>query len=455
MQKAGAVPVHHPSEFGSKLAFLLDPNGEVFPKLGSRAASKSHPSAAGSVRSDGLQSSLFTAKKSQSRSFFSLGRLQQQQQQQQIRKLHLDSKSSIRLWEEEGLDRTVWHRLEKPSNYLALTIDRATRDVCVLTCSDWDPDMPHDRFNRIKLPVGQFPVLDLGNRINSDLVNKVLAASDWKDMTDGLPQIKRMLEQMAHLFTKYEAKSVSLQFLPPSPSPRADTTDKNDLPQPSDLRLEVFNLSIDLDEAAYRGGPSRARFPPQQYATYESLRSATTSTIPDQANREEAERHGLVYYRMSPSERDRTVGIVVNGAGLAMNTMDELRRNGIPAANFLDTGGLATSETVAKAMEIVLRDERVRVLFVNVFGGLTRGGMIAKGILGAMDDNCVRVDGDNDNNDGIPVPIVVRIQGTGDEEGRSFLREEGVKHFSHGKLFVYGDFDRALTKVDTVVNADV
>lgn len=78
---------------------------------------------------------------------------------------------------------------------------------------------------------------------------------------------------------------------------------------------------------------------------------------------------------------DGAVGTAVNGAGLAMNTVDALQGN---AANFLDTGDKATSDTVKASFELVLRDPRVRVVFVNIFGGLTLGDMIARGIILAV-----------------------------------------------------------------------
>src|SRR4051812_29584441 len=108
-----------------------------------------------------------------------------------------------------------------------------------------------------------------------------------------------------------------------------------------------------------------------------------------------------------------------------MNTVDALARLGGRAANFLDTGGKATSETVKKSFEVILRDPRVRVVFVNIFGGLTLGDMIARGIILAFKELSLRV------------PVVVRIRGTNEREGQQLIAESGLP------LFAFDSFDEA------------
>lgn len=120
----------------------------------------------------------------------------------------------------------------------------------------------------------------------------------------------------------------------------------------------------------------------------------------------EAEKHGMLYHKLHGSG---SIGTLVNGAGLAMNTIDALEEAGGSAANFLDTGGKATAETIKRAFGVILADERVKVIFVNVFGGLTRGDMIAEGILLAFKEV------------GVSVPVVVRIRGTNEKEGQKIV----------------------------------
>lgn len=138
----------------------------------------------------------------------------------------------------------------------------------------------------------------------------------------------------------------------------------------------------------------------------------------------EVEKAGIVYIPLpnslasrsdtSITSLDRNIATLVNGAGLAMNTIDALSSLGGFSTNFLDTGGKATSDTVKRSLRIILRDSRVKVVFVNVFGGLTRGDMIARGVVEAVEE----LEGEEG---GMRVPVVVRIRGTGEEEGRKIV----------------------------------
>ena len=106
---------------------------------------------------------------------------------------------------------------------------------------------------------------------------------------------------------------------------------------------------------------------------------------------------------------DGTVGIIANGAGLAMSTCDVVNQVGGQPANFLDIGGGANAEVMAGALEVINADEKVRSIFINIFGGITRGDEVANGIVAALG----RVD--------IKAPIVIRLDGTNAEEGRAIL----------------------------------
>ena len=108
------------------------------------------------------------------------------------------------------------------------------------------------------------------------------------------------------------------------------------------------------------------------------------------------------------------VGCMVNGAGLAMGTMDIVNLHGGSPANFLDVGGGATKERVAEAFKIILSDDNVKAVLVNIFGGIVRCGMIAEGIIGAVKEV------------GVEVPVVVRLEGTNAELGREVLGNSGL-----------------------------
>jgi succinyl-CoA synthetase beta subunit len=111
---------------------------------------------------------------------------------------------------------------------------------------------------------------------------------------------------------------------------------------------------------------------------------------------------------------DGSVGIIANGAGLAMSTLDVVNQVGGRAANFLDIGGGANADVMAAALEVINHDENVKAIFINIFGGITRGEEVANGIVEAVR----RVD--------LRAPIVIRLDGTNAEEGRQILLDAGI-----------------------------
>jgi succinyl-CoA synthetase beta subunit len=132
---------------------------------------------------------------------------------------------------------------------------------------------------------------------------------------------------------------------------------------------------------------------------------------PEEANplEYEAKEEGLTYVKL-----DGDVGIIGNGAGLVMTTLDMVARSGGKPANFLDIGGGAKAEVMRKALLFVARDPQVRGILVNIFGGITRGEEVARGIIMAQKE--------------LPagMPIVARLAGTGEEEGRALLADAGL-----------------------------
>lgn len=137
----------------------------------------------------------------------------------------------------------------------------------------------------------------------------------------------------------------------------------------------------------------------------------------DKAQRDSVEQKarklGFSYVSM-----DGNIGCCVNGAGLAMATMDIIKQKGGEPANFLDVGGGADAETVMKAFEIILTDSRVAVIFVNIFGGILRCDVVAEGIAKAVSQS------------GLTVPLVVRLAGTNAAEGKQILDKSGLEIFT-------------------------
>ena len=111
---------------------------------------------------------------------------------------------------------------------------------------------------------------------------------------------------------------------------------------------------------------------------------------------------------------DGSIGCMVNGAGLAMGTMDIVALHGGFPANFLDVGGGATKERVAEAFKIILSDANVKAVLINIFGGIVRCDLIAEGVIGAVEEI------------GVSVPVVVRLEGNNAELGRKVLAESGL-----------------------------
>jgi len=124
----------------------------------------------------------------------------------------------------------------------------------------------------------------------------------------------------------------------------------------------------------------------------------------------EAAEHGLNYVAL-----DGDIGCIINGAGLAMATMDMIKHAGGEPANFLDIGGGAGPDRVAAAFRLVLSDRNVKAILVNVFAGINRCDWVAQGVVQAVRDV------------GVPVPLVVRLAGTNVEDGRRILKESGLE----------------------------
>lgn len=142
--------------------------------------------------------------------------------------------------------------------------------------------------------------------------------------------------------------------------------------------------------------------------------AALRDTAEEDPTEVEAGAHNLNYVKL-----DGNVGCMVNGAGLAMATMDIIKLSGGDPANFLDVGGTANAERVEKAFRIILKDPKVKAILVNIFGGIVRCDRVAQGIV----DACK-------NMGTINVPVIIRLQGTNAVEAKKIIDESGLKVFS-------------------------
>ncbi len=177
----------------------------------------------------------------------------------------------------------------------------------------------------------------------------------------------------------------------------------------ADGRLLALDGKVNIDENALFAHPDIA-----------ALRDPAQEDAKEGAARE----HGLNYITLGGN-----IGCMVNGAGLAMATMDVIKLHGGEPANFLDVGGGATKEKVTEAFKLILSDDTVQAVLINIFGGIVRCDMIAEGIIAAVKEVDVKV------------PVVVRLEGTNSAAGRQLLAESGLA------IIPAEDLDEAAKKV--------
>ncbi len=222
---------------------------------------------------------------------------------------------------------------------------------------------------------------------NPDAIAKI-----WVDPVDGLSEVEcRAWVQRANLNPAAENGAVTtlLRLYEAYVDGDADLVEINPLILTPDGVVHVLDAKVTLD------GSSQFRHP--EYAEYEKTQSRD--------EREQAAHdRGLQYVGL-----EGDVGVIANGAGLAMSTVDVVNQVGGRPANFLDIGGGANADVMAGALEVINNDPAVKAIFINIFGGITRGEEVANGIVEALG----RVD--------IGPPIVIRLDGTNAAEGRAIL----------------------------------
>ena len=203
----------------------------------------------------------------------------------------------------------------------------------------------------------------------------------------GLPElepavVKPFLQMLENLYRLFMEKNASLVEI----NPLVITTDK---------RLIALDGKVSIDD--------NSLFKHADVQSFRDLHEEEPLEI-------EATNNNLNYVKL-----DGDIGCMVNGAGLAMATMDLIKLAGTEPANFLDVGGGATKETVAAGFRILLKDKKVKGIFINIFGGIVRCERIAHGVIDAAKEV------------GIKLPVVVRLQGTNAEEGRQLLLDSGLR----------------------------
>ncbi|WP_368562657.1 ADP-forming succinate--CoA ligase subunit beta [Pseudoxanthomonas sp. UTMC 1351] len=258
--------------------------------------------------------------------------------------------------------------------YLSVLVDRATQAVTFITSSEGGVE--------IEKVAAETPEL-----IHQLDVNFVQGLQPYQCREIGFKlglnakQVNQLTKIMMGLYKLFNEKDLALVEL----NPLAILTNGD---------LAVLDGKVNSDDNA-------------------SFRHPDLVAMRDKAQEDETEvlasEHDLNYVTM-----DGNIGCMVNGAGLAMATMDVIKLNGGEPANFLDVGGGATKERVTTAFKLILSSDKVKAIFVNIFGGIVRCDMIAEGIIAAVKDV------------GVKVPVIVRLEGTNVEAGKTLLRDSGL-----------------------------
>lgn len=269
----------------------------------------------------------------------------------------------------------------KTGFYLSVTIDRTSREPALATAPTTDLSQMRHRLRRFPYSYLEGPPQEA---IKAAIAHAQLGAA----LPGAHAQTASLLTALSKMYTEKEAVTLGVSA---------------SISHDGNLTLHVPTMHLQFDDSAFKST--------KRQQDISALRQPAT----EDADEVEAESDGIVFIRLQPDNPDANIGTLVNGAGLAMNTLDALKLHGGSASNFLDTGGKATSATVKKSFELILRDQRVKVIFVNIFGGLTDGGMIAEGVLLAFKEVDMR-----------GVPVVVRIRGTNEEVGQKIIAESGL-----------------------------
>jgi succinyl-CoA synthetase beta subunit len=258
--------------------------------------------------------------------------------------------------------------------YLGLVVDRASRRVAIMASTEGGMDIEEVAATQPE-------------KIISVTVDPVLGLQDHQSRRIGFAlgfddrQRKQLISILKSLYKLYIDKDLSLVEINPL------TINKD-----GDLEALDAKISID-DNALFRQSHLEEWRDPTQEDEKESI----------------AKRFDLNYITL-----DGNIACMVNGAGLAMATMDIIKLHGGDPANFLDVGGGATAERVAEAFKLIVSDKNVEAILVNIFGGIVRCDLIAEGIIKAVKEV------------GVNVPVVVRLEGTKVNEGKALLAESGL-----------------------------
>ncbi len=266
--------------------------------------------------------------------------------------------------------------------YLSILVDRERADIVIIASSagGMDIETVAEESPEQIITVHVNPLLDLqGYQVRELIFGLSLEKAVAKSFAD-------LLNKLYSLFMQYDCSMVEINPLA--------VTDADE--------VIALDAKVDIDSNSLYRHPDIGEM--HDTSEEDPLEVA-------------AAEHGLNYIRL-----DGTIGSMVNGAGLAMATMDLIKQAGIEPANFLDVGGGANAEMVENGFRIIMSDPNVRGIFINIFGGILRCDVLAEGVVAAAR----KLD--------LSLPVVVRMEGTNVDEGKKILAESGLDLISAGDL---------------------
>lgn len=283
----------------------------------------------------------------------------------------------------------VERRDAKTEAYLAFLLDRASQTPMIVASSQGGMDIEGVAAkdpNAIKT----FSV-PLKEGVSDKLAAEVASVLGFSQ--EAQAEAAKTVQNLYKVFTERDCTQVEI----------------NPLSEATDSRVLAMDAKLGFDD--------NASFRQQEVFSWRD----TTQEDPQEA---EAAKYGLNFIKL-----DGNIANIVNGAGLAMATMDIIKLYGGEPANFLDCGGTATPQTIEKAFELILSDKKVNGIFVNIFGGIVRCDYVAEGLIAAT------------KNFKLDIPVVVRLQGTNLAKAKELIENSGLK------LFAFEDLDPAAEKI--------
>jgi succinyl-CoA synthetase beta subunit len=265
--------------------------------------------------------------------------------------------------------------------YVAILLDRAKVNPLFMISPDGGMDIEEvaektpERILRLHPEVGK----ELSDSIKNQGAEFLGLEGDLK------VQFGDVLQKLYNVYTERDATLLEI----------------NPLITTADNKLAILDCKFDIDDNAI----------------FRQLDSGGDPNAEKTASEIEAAKYDMSYIAL-----DGNIGCMVNGAGLAMATMDSIKHNGGDPANFLDVGGSATEEAVTKAFEIISSDKAVECILVNIFGGIMQCDTIANGIIAAVEKS------------GLKLPLVVRLEGTNVEIGQQIIKDSGLNIISAENL---------------------